>query len=144
MCGTYTRIAAFSCHLSLETEIEKVNKSDGVVDCVNFEVGLVGPHSRNFSTLRLDDVLFVESSKIVGECKEEEQESCVFDFALEKQHKNTPHFNTKWFTMHHPLLGSLILIPPPYERSKNIDMQFGVKFISSRWRKKLMWVMPQH
>ena len=40
-----------NCQLDLETEIEIVDKSEGVEDSLNYEVGLVGPHSKHFSTL---------------------------------------------------------------------------------------------
>ncbi|PHT60274.1 hypothetical protein CQW23_02637 [Capsicum baccatum] len=126
------------CHLYFETESEKVNKSEGVVDCVNFEVGLVGPHSKYFSKLCLDDFLFVESFKIVEECEDEEQKFYILDFAPVKQHKNISHLKAEWFTMHIPLLSSLIFIPPPYDRGNKMDAMLGVKFISSRWRKKLI------
>ena len=54
-------------------DVEKVNKSENVVDSVNFEVGLIGPHSKHFSTLYLDDILSVELFKIVEECEDEEK-----------------------------------------------------------------------
>ena len=73
----------------------KVNKSESVEDTVNFEVVLVGPHLKYFSTVCLDDILSVESFKIVEECEDEEQESCILDFTLDKQHKNTPHFKAE-------------------------------------------------
>ena len=48
------------CYLDLETDIENLNKSECIVDSVNFEVGLIGPHSKHFSTLCLDDILSVK------------------------------------------------------------------------------------
>lgn len=92
-----------------------MNKIECVVEYVSFKVVLVGLHSKNFSTLCLDDVLSVESSKIVEECKDEGQESYILNFAPDKQHKNTPHFKADWITMHYPLLDSIIFIPPSYE-----------------------------
>ena len=125
-------------HLYFETEIEKLNKSKCVVDSVNFEVGLVGPHSKHFSTLFLDDILSVESFEIVEEYEDEEQESYILDFTSDKQYKNTTYLKDEWFTMHIPLLGSLIFVPPPYERGKKMDAMLGMEFLSSRWRKKLI------
>ena len=78
----------------------------------------------------------MESLKIVEECEDEEQESYILYFTLDKKHKNTPHFKVELFTMHHSLLGFLIFVPPPYERGKKMDSKFGVKFKSSKWRDK--------
>ena len=115
-----------------------MNKSECVVDSVNFEVGLVGPHSKHFSTLFLDDILSVESFEIVEEYEDEEQESYILDFTPDKQYKIIPHFKAEYFTMHISLLGSLIFVPPPYERGKKMDAMLGMEFLSSRWRKKLI------
>ena len=59
----------------------------GVVDCVDFKVGLVRPHLEHCSTLCLDDVLFVESFKIGKECEDEKQKSYILNFAQDKQRK---------------------------------------------------------
>lgn len=112
------------------------------MDGVNFKVRLVGPHSNHFSTLYFDNDMLVESSEIVEECEDTEQKSYILKFAPEKQHKSIPHFKAEWFTMHHSLLSFFIFIAPLYERSKKMDARLRVKFISSRLRKKLMWVMP--
>ena len=80
----------------------------------------------------------MESFEIVEECDDEEQESYILDFTLNKQYKNTPHLKAEWFIMDHPLLDSLISVPPPYDRDKKMDAMLEVKFISSRWRKKLI------
>lgn len=93
-------------------DVEKVSKSECVLDSVRFEVELVVRHSKHFSTLCLDDILVVESSKIVKKCEDEDQESCILYFTLDKQYKNTLHCMTVLFTMHHPLLGFLISAPP--------------------------------
>lgn len=100
----------FNCYLSLETKIEKVNKNECVVDDVNIEVVLVGPYSRHYSKLCLDDDMSVEPSEIVEKCKVVEQESYILNFVLEKQQKSLPHCTVEWFTMHHPLLGSFIFV----------------------------------
>lgn len=80
----------------------------------------------------------MESSEIMKECKDKEQEFYILNCAPEKQHKNIPHIKDEWFIMLHPLLGSLIIVPPSYERREKIDVRLGVKFISSRWRKNLI------
>ena len=61
-----------------------MNKSECVVDSVNFEVELVGPHSKHFCILCLDDILSVESSKIVEECEDEEQKYYILYVTLDK------------------------------------------------------------
>ena len=105
--------------------VEKMNKSECVEDSVNFEVGFVGPHSKHFSTLCLDDILSVESSKIVEDCEDEEQESYILYFTLDKQHKNTPHFKAEWFTMLNPLLDFLIFVPPPMIEARRWTLSWG-------------------
>ena len=100
-----------------------MNKSECVIDSVNFDVELVGPYSKHFCILYLDDILSVESSKIVAECEEEEEKSYILDFAPDKQYKNTPHFKAEWFTMPHTLHGSLIFIPHLLMREPKRYMQ---------------------
>ena len=128
----------FNYHCLIEDDVEREYKCKNLAASASGKVGRIGSHSKHFSTLCLDDDMYFESSELVEDCVDEEQESYILKFAPDKQQNNMPHLRAKRFNMYHPALGPFICAPPPYEQSKKMDAMLGVKFISSRWRKKLM------
>ena len=106
------------------------------------KLGRVGPHSKHFSTLYLDDDMEIESSKPLEESMEEEHDAYIFEFVMPKSKKYIPHLKAEKCRVKNLLLGLVIFVAPPLEHSRKLDAMLGAQFISSRWRQKVVHVVP--
>ncbi|KAG5605106.1 hypothetical protein H5410_026598 [Solanum commersonii] len=102
----------------MELQAKKEYKSVNVVNNATLKLRHLGPHSKYFSTLCLDDDMKSESSELMEECIDEEQGPYILKFSSPRRQKDIPHIRAKKCKMRHLLLGSFIFIPLPLEQKK--------------------------
>jgi len=118
-----------------------------IEDVVSPEVHMferIGPHSKYFFTLGLDDDMEIESSEPLEESRNEEQGAYNLEFFLPERQDCIPHLKAKKCKIVQWLLRPIRFVPPPLDHSRKLDSKLGVQFISSRWRQKVICVVPRH
>jgi len=107
------------------------------------ELGRTAPHSIHFSTLCLDDDMEIESSEPLGEPMYEDLGAYILEFIMPERHNYIPHLKAKKCRTRYWLLGPVKFVSPPLEHSKKLEAKLGAQFISSRWRQKVVHVVPR-
>ncbi|XP_075106006.1 uncharacterized protein LOC107829108 [Nicotiana tabacum] len=114
------------------------------VDCPNVHVvERIGPHSKHFSTLCLDDDMKIESSEPLEESRNEEQSAYILEFFFPKSRDYTPHIKAKKCRILHYFIGPVRFVPPPHDRNHKFESKLGVQFINSRWRQKVIRIVSR-
>lgn len=119
-----------------------VCKYEDVKSNTILELGRIGPHSNHFSTLCLDSKIVIKTSEPMGESKSEDESACILEFVMPKSKKYIPHLKAEKCRVKNLLLGLVIIVAPPLEHSRKLDAMLGAQFISSRWRQKVIHVVP--
>lgn len=127
----------FDYSIFIDDNVERVHKSENVKNNTIHELGHIRPHSHHFSTLCIDSKILIELSEPIEKSEEEEQSAYILEFIVPKSEKYIPHLGDKEKNIRH-VFGSFTFLPPPHEHERQLEKKLGVKFISSRWRKKLM------
>ncbi|MCE3215669.1 hypothetical protein HAX54_003167 [Datura stramonium] len=120
-------------YLLVDVDDEGLDKSDDAKHNAILELGLIGPHSKHFSTLCLVGNLEIEPSKPMERGVDEEQFPYILQFVMPKTHNDIPHLRAKKGKMQHLLLGPFKITPPPLKHNMKLKNKLGVKFISSKW-----------
>ncbi|XP_070004496.1 uncharacterized protein [Nicotiana sylvestris] len=118
-------------------------KNEDVNSNTILELRRIDPHSIHFSTLCLDDDMEIESSEPLEEQMNEEQGAYILEFIVSKSQNYIPHLKAKKCKTRYWLLGPIKFASPPKEHNRKLEAKLESQFISSRWRQKVVHVVPR-
>nr|XP_009804141.1 PREDICTED: uncharacterized protein LOC104249417 [Nicotiana sylvestris]XP_009804142.1 PREDICTED: uncharacterized protein LOC104249417 [Nicotiana sylvestris] len=75
----------------------------------------IGPHSKHFSTLCLDDDMEIESSEPLEEPRSKEQDACILKFFVPESRDYTSHLKAKKYRILHCFIEPVRFVLPPQE-----------------------------
>jgi len=130
-------------------DVEDTNLVDssvlGVEEVENLEVHVlerVGPHSKHFSTLCSDGEMGMDLYEHKKESKEEVDGPYILKFSRPSRQGDTPRSRAKKCIRLYLIFGSQEFVPPQ-EHNHKLEAKLGVRFISSKWRQKVIHVVPR-
>nr|XP_009771153.1 PREDICTED: uncharacterized protein LOC104221731 [Nicotiana sylvestris] len=86
----------------------------------------IGPYSKIFSTLCLDNDMEIKSSEPIEESSNEEQGAYILEFFLPESQDYTPHVKAKKRRRLHCSLGPIRFAPPPLEHNRKLEAKMGL------------------
>uniref|UniRef100_M1DTZ9 Uncharacterized protein n=1 Tax=Solanum tuberosum TaxID=4113 RepID=M1DTZ9_SOLTU len=137
------KIQPFNYIVFLNVNIEKEYKSENVD--VALELGHLGSHSKYFSILCLIDDMKFESSELMVEFLDEEQNLYILKFSSPHRQNDIHHIRTKKCKMQHLVLGSFILYGHPLSETEKSMQIYGCNsYVQSRKKSgELTCVVPR-
>jgi len=91
----------------------------------------------------LDDDMEIESSEPLEEPMDEEWGAYILEFVVTERQNYISHPKAKKCRMRYWLLGPIKFVSPPREHNRKLEAKLGAQFISSRWRQKVVHVVPR-